>query len=82
MRKSNPRERVSLPGDTFFAFLVPEPAKEDLQVVFEMLRVGLLSPRFVICALMVDYPNPVYSPVRLELMKYVPDTGKHRLICR
>jgi hypothetical protein len=55
--------------------LVPEPAYEDLQVVREMLGVELLSPRFVTCALLVDFANPVYSPVRLKLMQYVPETG-------
>jgi len=62
------------PGDTFFAFLVPEPAFEDLDLVDQLLQAGLLSPRFVACALMVDFPNPVFSQRRAQLLRAIPDT--------
>jgi hypothetical protein len=65
---------VSVPGDTFFAFLVPEPALEDLDVLAQLLRRRLLSERFAACLLMVDYPNPVCSMRRASLMAHVPST--------
>ena len=60
-------------GDTFFAFLVPEPAFEDLDVLSQLLERKILTPRFAACLLMVDFPNPVFSIRRQRLMRYVPD---------
>jgi hypothetical protein len=59
-------------GDTFFAFLVPESALEDNQVVIEAVQSGLLSPHFAASVLMVDFPNPVFSARRAALLRYVP----------
>ncbi|MDX2591953.1 hypothetical protein PV343_06680 [Streptomyces sp. WI03-4A] len=64
----------SQPGDTFFAFVVPEAAHEDNEVVRQMVRKGLISARFAACVLMVDFFNPVFSPARSLLMQYVPTT--------
>jgi hypothetical protein len=64
-----------LPGDTFFAFLVPEPAFEDLDVLNLLLQRHVLSPRLAACLLMVDFPNPVFSARRRQLMAYVPATA-------
>ncbi|MGH4023903.1 MAG: hypothetical protein ACRDRV_04880 [Pseudonocardiaceae bacterium] len=63
------------PGDTHFAFLFPEPAQEDIDVVLQCVRQGLLTARFAACALMVDFPNPVYSPRRAALLRHAPDTA-------
>ena len=46
------------PGDTFFAFLVPEASFEDTVVVLQAVRMGLLSAKFVAAVAMVDFPNP------------------------
>jgi hypothetical protein len=62
------------PGDTHFAFLVPERAFEDLDVVKKCHEIALLSDRFIGCALMVDFPNPVFSKRRSSLMAHVPAT--------
>ncbi|MBG0831987.1 hypothetical protein HS041_30235 [Planomonospora sp. ID67723] len=59
-------------GDTFFAFVVPEAAYEDNDVANQMVRKGLVSAKFAACALMVDFPSPVFSPDRARLMTYVP----------
>jgi hypothetical protein len=69
-RKS--RAEVRLPGDAFFAFVTPEPAYEDLYVIQELVRRGVLTDRFVCCSLMVDFPNPVFSLPRLALLRHVP----------
>jgi len=63
-----------VPGDTFFAFLVPEPSLEDLDILAQLVRRRLLSERFAACLLMVDFPNPVCSARRARLMPYVPAT--------
>jgi hypothetical protein len=63
-------------GDTFFAFLVPEPAFEDLDVLSQLLQRKILTPRFAASLLMVDFPNPVFSPRRGHLMNYVPDRAR------
>jgi hypothetical protein len=63
-------------GDTFFAFLVPEPAFEDLDVLSQLLERKILTPRFAACLLMVDFPNPVFSTRRKHLMRYVPDQAR------
>ncbi|MFE9425618.1 hypothetical protein ACFYNO_21920 [Kitasatospora sp. NPDC006697] len=71
------RERVSgfsQPGDTFFAFVVPEPALEDNDVVRQMVQTGLITAKFAACALMVDFANPVFSADRAHLLTYVPTT--------
>jgi hypothetical protein len=62
-------ERV---GDTHFAFLIPERAFEDQSVLREALRIGLLTERFAACLLMTDFPNPVFSPRRAQLLGHVP----------
>ncbi|GAA2786682.1 hypothetical protein [Saccharopolyspora taberi] len=63
------------PGDTHFAFLFPEPALEDNEVVRQAIRSGLLSARFAACASMVDFPNPVYSKRRAALMRHAPEVA-------
>lgn len=60
------------PGDTFFAFAVPEASVEDTEVVRQMVAAGLLTARFAACVLMVDFPNPVYSPRRARLLAHLP----------
>jgi hypothetical protein len=60
------------PGDTHFAFLVPERAFEDLDVVRKLRESGLLSDRFLGCALMVDFSNPIFSARRSSLLAHVP----------
>ncbi|MGH8904086.1 MAG: hypothetical protein ACRDYA_21000 [Egibacteraceae bacterium] len=62
------------PGETFFAFLVPERALEDQAVVEALVQREVLSRRLATCLLMVDFPNPVYSRRRASLLAYVPET--------
>jgi hypothetical protein len=60
------------PGDTHFAFAVPERAFEDRAVVEEAVRTGLLTRRLAACLLMTDFPNPVFSARRAALLAHVP----------
>ena len=64
-----------IPGDTSFAFVVPERAFEDFAVVAKLIDAQVLSPRLALCALMVDFPNPVFSPRRARLLRYFPDSA-------
>jgi hypothetical protein len=64
------------PGDTFFAFLVPEPAFEDNSVLALLLQEKVVSPRFAACLLMVDFQNPIFSARRAALMQYVPESAR------
>jgi hypothetical protein len=63
------------PGETFFAFLTPEPAFEDLDVLRRLIGGNVITPKFAACVLMVDFPNPVFSPLRQRLSAYVPDAA-------
>lgn len=63
---------VDIPGETDFAFLVPEPAFEDVYLINSLASKKLFSSRFLLCCLLTDFPNPIYSPARMKLMDYVP----------
>lgn len=63
-----------IPGDTHFAFPVPEAALEDLVVLKALLKKGFLPPKLGACLLMVDFPNPVFSLRRKKLSQYLPDS--------
>jgi hypothetical protein len=62
----------SRPGDTHFAFAVPERAYEDHRTVVEARRIGLITDRLAACLLMIDFANPIFSPRRAALRKHVP----------
>lgn len=62
----------SVPGDTDFAFLVPERAFEDTEVLKHLVEKEVLSPRLALCLLMVDFSNPVFSPDRAALLPLCP----------
>jgi len=71
---------IPAPSDTHFAFLVPEPAFEDTELLaLAAPKAGdpdegtLLSRRLIACALMVDFPNPVLSERRAALAGHVTD---------
>lgn len=61
-----------LPGDAFFAFVVPEASFEDTDVVDQLLRNGIITPHLAASILMVDFPNPVFSERRAALLPYMP----------
>jgi hypothetical protein len=68
-------EAFRFPGDTHFVFVVPEFAFEDLVVLEELLRLGVLSRKMAASLLMVDFPNPVFSRRRAKLMAHVPESA-------
>jgi hypothetical protein len=69
------------PGDTNFVFVVPERAVEDTDFVRQAVKpkpeageaeLGVVSERLAACLLMVDFPNPVFSRRREQLLDHVP----------
>jgi hypothetical protein len=60
------------PGDAFFVWVTPERALEDQVILQKLLELRVLSPRFAACLLMVDFPNPIFSVRRAQLLKYAP----------
>ncbi len=63
------------PSDTHFVFVVPERAFEDIDIVRGAVERGLVSKRLAACLLMVDFPNPVFSPRRESLLAHLPETA-------
>ncbi len=63
------------PNDTHFVFVVPERAFEDIDIVRGAVERGLVSSRLAACLLMVDFPNPVFSPRRESLLAHLPETA-------
>lgn len=61
-------------GDVNFAFLTPEPAFEDTDLLDALIQAGLVSPRFAACLTMTDFCNPTFSRRRAALLRHVPDT--------
>lgn len=61
------------PGDTHFAFVVPERAFEDVDTLRQAIERGVLTRRLVAALLMVDFANPVFSQRRQSLLAHVPD---------
>lgn len=59
-------------GDTFFAFVIPERAFEDIAVT-KALREVVVTERLLAALLLVDFANPVFSPVRERLLQAFSD---------
>ena len=66
----------SSPGDTHFAFCVPERAFEDQALLAEAVAAGLITPRLAACLLMTDFANPVFSTRRAQLLGPVPASAQ------
>lgn len=66
-------EDFVFPGDTHFAFSVPEPAFEDVVVLEELLTRGAISRKCAAALCLVDFPNPVFSDRRAQLLAHVPN---------
>lgn len=63
-------------GDTHFAFCVPERAFEDQAVLAQAISSGLITQRLAACLLMTDFPNPVFSDRRAQLLQHVPASAQ------
>jgi hypothetical protein len=64
-----------LKGDTHFAFFVPVPSFGDTTTIRQLIARNVITQHFAQSVLMVDFPNPVYSSPRSQLLRYVPATA-------
>jgi hypothetical protein len=69
----------SQPGPTFFAFFVPVPAYEDAKAIQQLVLQKVVSAKFAAAILMVDFPNPIFSPARSSLGKYAAQIAQANL---
>lgn len=69
------RDGFQEPGDTHFAFVVPERAFEDIETTRQAMARGLISDRLAAALIMVDFPNPVFSLRRTGLLGFAPETA-------
>jgi len=76
----NGEEEFERAGDTHFLFVVPERAFEDTDFVRQVVKprpedgesnLGVISERLAACVLMVDFPNPIFSADRVQLLDHV-----------
>ena len=63
----------TLPGDTHFMFVVPEPAFEDHVVLQRLVISQAMSPKLAASLLMVDFQNPLFSERRTALARHMPN---------
>ena len=68
-------DTFSRKGDTYFAFLVPAASVADTRTVGELIVQKVVTWHFAASVAMVDFPNPVFSPLRSRLLQYVPATA-------
>jgi hypothetical protein len=66
-------------GPTFFAFFVPVPAYEDAKAIQQLVLQKVVSAKFAAAVLMVDFPNPIFSPTRSSLGKYAVQIAQANL---
>jgi hypothetical protein len=69
------QDTFSLKGDTHFAFLIPEPAQEDVVTIRQLLAQKIVTRHFVASVLLIDFQNPIFSSARENLLRYVPMVG-------
>ena len=74
VRLADRRAAFERPGDTHFAFVVPERAFEDTDTLRQAITQRIVSRRLAACLLMVDFPNPIFSQNRQQLLAHVPNT--------
>ncbi len=60
------------PGDTHFAWFVPEASHVDNALVDILIRRGVITREFAAAVLAIDVETPVFSTARESLLKFVP----------
>jgi hypothetical protein len=68
------------PGDSDFAWLVPEPSHVDNDLVDRLMRRGFITPQFVAAVLAIDLETPILSTNRESLFQFVPDRFRFKPI--
>ena len=60
------------PGDSNFAWFVPEPSQIDNDTIDRLLKKGVVTPEFVAAVMAIDLETPILSSAREELLQFVP----------
>ncbi len=60
------------PGDTNFAWFVPEPSHVDNNMIEQLITQGIVTPEFVAAVMAIDLETPILSSAREELLQFVP----------
>jgi len=61
------------PGDTVFAWLVPEPSHIDNDLVDRLMQQGVVTPEFVAAVMASDLETPILSEKRQKLLDLIPN---------
>jgi hypothetical protein len=61
------------PGDTVFAWLVPEPSHIDNDLVDRLMQQGVVTPEFVAAVMAIDLETPILSEKRQKLLDLIPN---------
>ena len=61
------------PGDTVFAWLVPEPSHIDNDLVDQLMRQGIVTPEFVAAVMAIDLETPILSEKRQKFLDLIPN---------
>lgn len=60
------------PGDSNFAWFVPEASHSDNHMIDSLVKGGLITPQFAAAVLAADLENPVFSTRTPSLLRFVP----------
>jgi len=69
-------------SDADHGWLTPVKANSDIVAADALVEQGIVSAEFATAVLAVDFTNPVFSPVRCDLLKLVPDKGGADFVAR
>jgi hypothetical protein len=66
------------PGDSNFAWFVPEASHSDNHMIDALVKRGIITPQFAAAVLAVDLENPVFSVRTPGLRKFIPATFRFK----
>lgn len=68
-RLEDPGHYIESPGDTHFALLTSEVPRVDYDLVKQLVERNIVSRLMATNLMLIDFVNPVYSPIRNEIYK-------------
>lgn len=70
------------PGDTVFAWLVPEPSHIDNDLVHRLMQQGVVTREFVAAVMAIDLETPILSEKRQKLLDLIPNEFRFKPLNR
>jgi hypothetical protein len=67
LRQTKTKLNDKMPGDTNFAWFVPEPSRIDTDFVRQLVDDNIVPAKFIAAAIAVDLETPVFSSARAKL---------------